>query len=75
MSFRLWYDSDAIQLVPVPAGTPRLREEDPFVAACSTEVNTVGVDRVSLHVTFRLSVCTVEFEAAPGSPERAGTST
>lgn len=74
ISFRLWYGSDAIQLVPVPGGTPRTREEDPFVAACSTEVSTVGVARVSLHVTFRVSACTVEVEA-PGSTEPAGTST
>lgn len=75
ISFRLWYGSDLIDLVPVPSGTPRTCEEDPFVAACSTEVNTVGVARVSLHVAFRVSACTVEIEAAPSSTERAGTST
>jgi hypothetical protein len=64
LSFRLWYGSDAIQLVPVPGGTPRTREEDPFVAACSTEIDTTTIAAVTLHVAFAGSACTVEIEAA-----------
>jgi hypothetical protein len=60
ISFRLWYGSDAIQLVPVPGGTPRTREEDPFVPACSAYVDTTGVASVTLHVAFEGSACTVE---------------
>jgi hypothetical protein len=60
ISFRLWYGSDAIQLVPVPGGTPREREEDPFIAACSTHIETEGVTRVELHVAFQGSACTIE---------------
>lgn len=64
ISFRLWYGSDAIQLVPVPGGTPRTREEDPFTAACSTTINTAGVSSVALHVAFKGRTCTVDAEIA-----------
>jgi hypothetical protein len=47
-------------LVPVPGGTPRTREEDPFVPACSAYVDTTGVASVTLHVAFEGSACTVE---------------
>ena len=60
ISFRLWYGSDAIQVVPVAGGTPRMREEDPFIAACSTRVDTAGVASVTLHVAFDVSACTVQ---------------
>lgn len=60
MSFCRWYGSDAIQLVPVPGGTPRTREEDPFVAACSTKVDTTGLASVTVHVAFDEAACTVE---------------
>ncbi|MBI2780969.1 MAG: hypothetical protein HYX55_04115 [Chloroflexi bacterium] len=60
VSFRLWYGSDAIELVPVPGGTPRTREEDPFVAACSTHVDTAGAATVTLRVAFQGNACTVE---------------
>jgi hypothetical protein len=71
ISFRLWYGSDAIQLVDVPGGTPRLREEDPFTAACSTLVDTTGVASVTLHVAFDVGACSVESvveTAEPGGP-------
>lgn len=60
ISFRLWYGSDAIQLVPVPSGTPRTREEDPFTPACGATVDTTGVSKVTMHVTFDGMACTVE---------------
>jgi hypothetical protein len=60
ISFRLWYGSDAIQLVPVPGGTPRTREEDPFTASCSTQFDTAGYTTVALHVAFNGNACTVE---------------
>ena len=59
VSFRLWYGSDAIQLEPVPGGTPRYAEEDPFLAACSTTVDTAALTAVSLHVAFEGTACTV----------------
>jgi hypothetical protein len=62
VSFRLWYGSDDIQLVPVPGGTPRAREEDPFTPACSTQLKTAGVQRLTIHVAFEGSACTVESE-------------
>jgi hypothetical protein len=64
ISFRLWYGSDAIQLVPVPGGTPRTREEDPFTAACSTTFDTAGVSSVTLHVEFKGRTCSVASEIA-----------
>lgn len=60
VSFRLWYGSDAIQLVPVPGGTPRTREEDPFTPACSATIDTTGVASAALHVAFQGRTCTVE---------------
>jgi hypothetical protein len=60
ISFRRWYGSDAIQLVPVPGGTPRTREQDPFNAACSVQVDTLGLSSVTLQVAFDGSSCTVE---------------
>jgi hypothetical protein len=60
ISFRLWYGSDSIQYgEPVPGGTPRYVEEDPFKAACSTLVDTSGVASITLHVAFDGSRCTV----------------
>ncbi len=59
ISFRLWYGSDAISFKPVPGGTPRYAEEDPFTAACSTHFDTAGVASVTLHVVFHGSDCTV----------------
>lgn len=67
ISFRLWYGSDAIQYEPVPGGTPRYAEEDPFVAACSTHVDTVGVTSLTLHVAFLGSACTVVTQVGGGS--------
>ena len=64
ISFRLWYGSDAIQLVPVPGGTPRYAEEDPFAAACSMHVDTSSVASVTLHVAFEGASCTVVTEPA-----------
>lgn len=60
ISFRRWYGSDAIQLVPVPGGTPRTREEDPFDAACSVQLDTAGVASVTVNVTFDGTACTIE---------------
>jgi hypothetical protein len=60
LSFRLWFGSDAIQLVAVPGGTPRAREEDPFTAACSTQVDTSGSASLTVKVAFQGSSCTVE---------------
>lgn len=60
ISFRRWFGSDAIQLVPVPGGTPRTREEDPFVAACSVQVATSGLASVTLQVAFNGASCTLE---------------
>ena len=60
ISFRRWFGSDAIQLVPVPGGTPRTREEDPFDAACSVQVDTSGLASVTLQVAFNGPSCTVE---------------
>ena len=60
ISFRRWYGSDAIQLVPVPGGTPRTREEDPFDAACSVQVDTSGLTSLTLEVAFNGSACTVK---------------
>ena len=61
ISFRLWYGSDAVQFgEPVPGGTPRLAEEDPFNAACSTQVDAADVTSVTLHVAFNGPNCTVE---------------
>ena len=70
ISFRLWYGSDSIQLVPVPGGTPRMQEEDPFRAACSTQVDTVGLANVTLSVAFNGSACKIEAVLVPvaGSP-------
>ena len=65
--FRLWYGSDAIQLVPVPGGTPRAREEDPFNAACSTHIDSTGAVSVTLHVAFQGTACTVVTQMSPGS--------
>ena len=47
---------------PVPGGTPRYVEEDPFTAACSTEVDTAVVASATLHVAFERSSCTVRME-------------
>ena len=60
ISFRLWYGSDAIQYEPVPGGTPRYAEEDPFTAACSTQVDTASSTSATLHVAFDGSACIVE---------------
>ena len=65
ISFRLWYGSDAVSLAPVPGGTPRFAEEDPFTAACSTKVETAGVTSVTIHVAFRGSACKVATSVAP----------
>jgi hypothetical protein len=62
ISFRLWYGSDAISLEPVPGGTPRNAEEDPFIAACSTVVDAAVVVSVTLHVAFDGGGCTVATE-------------
>jgi len=59
ISFRRWYGSDAIQLAPVPGGTPRTREEDPFDAACSVQVDTSGLASVTVQVAFNEAACTV----------------
>jgi hypothetical protein len=75
ISFRLWYGSDAIQLVPVPGGTPRAVEEDPFTAACSTHLDTAGLASVTLHVAFQASTCTVETLLRTETAEPAGTAT
>lgn len=75
ISFRLWYGSDAIQLVPVPGGTPREREEDPFTAACSTHIDTEGVARVDLHVAFLGSSCKIETLLDAGNAARSGDAT
>ena len=64
ISFRRWFGSDAIQLVPVPGGTPRTRDEDPFDAACSVQLDTSGVASVSLRVAFNGTSCTVEKASA-----------
>ena len=75
ISFRLWYGSDAIQLVPVPGGTPRAGEEDPFRAACSTHLDTAGVASVTLHVAFQGDACTVETLLGEGIVQPVGTPT
>lgn len=75
ISFRLWYGSDAIQLVPVPGGTPREREEDPFIAACSTRIDTDGVARVELRVAFRGHSCTIETLLDPPHSASSGDAT
>jgi hypothetical protein len=75
ISFRLWYGSDAIQLVPVPGGTPRMREEDPFTPACSVHVDTTGVASVTLNVAFDGSACTVEKQLEVGNGSSGGTPT
>lgn len=67
VSFRLWYGSDAIQLVPVPGGTPRYKEEDPFTPTCSTHLDTAGVPSVTLHAVFNGRTCTVETLLGAGS--------
>ena len=60
ISFRLWYGSDAPSLETVPGGTPRYADEDPFTAACSTNIDTVGLTSVTLHVAFDwVGSCTV----------------
>lgn len=64
ISFRLWNGSDAIRLEPVPGGTPRYAEEDPFTAACSTRFDTAGVAGLTLHVAFQGGACTVETQIA-----------
>ena len=66
ISFRLWYGSDAIQYAPVPSGTPRLTEEDPFNAACSTQIDTAGLVGVTLHVAFSGPNCTVVTQLSRG---------
>jgi hypothetical protein len=66
ISFRLWLGSDAISFEPVPGGTPRYAEEDPFTAACSTQVDTAGVASVTLHVAFQGPACTVVTEIDSG---------
>jgi hypothetical protein len=66
ISFRLWYGSDAISYEPVPGGTPRYAEEDPFTAACSTHLDTAGVASVTLHVAFLGSSCAVVSQIAGG---------
>jgi hypothetical protein len=68
ISFRRWYGSDAIQLVPVPGGTPREREEDPFDAACSLDVDTSTVASVTLHVAFNGQSCKIETQLETGAP-------
>jgi hypothetical protein len=75
ISFRLWYGSDAIQLVPVAGGTPRMREEDPFTEACSTQVDTTGLEKVTIRVAFDGNACTVETQLAAGSGASGGTPT
>ena len=67
ISFRLWYGSDSIQLKPVPGGTPRMVEEDPFKAACSTDVDTESVTSVTLHIAFQGAACTVVTRLGEGS--------
>ena len=64
ISFRLWHGSDAIQLVPVPGGTPRTREEE-FAAACSTNIETAGLAGVTLDVAFNGRACTVDARLDP----------
>jgi hypothetical protein len=64
ISFRLWYGSDAVSFAPVPGGTPRYAQEDPFTAACSTDVDTAGVASVNLHVAFQGPTCTVVTQIA-----------
>ena len=66
ISFRFWYGSDAIQLVPVPGGTPRYAEEDPFIAACSTHFDAAGLASVTMHVAFQGASCTVVSQVAGG---------
>jgi hypothetical protein len=75
ISFRLWYGSDAIQLVPVPGGTPRMREEDPFAPACSAQVDATGVASVTLRVAFDGNACTVEKQLEARSGTNGGTPT
>jgi len=66
ISFRLWYGSDAVSFKPVPGGTPRYAEEDPFTAACSTHFDTAEVASVTLHVAFQGPACTVATQIAGG---------
>jgi hypothetical protein len=65
LSFRLYYGSDAVSFNPVPGGTPRFSWEDPFTAACSTQVDTAGVTSVLVHVAFTGRACKVAVSIAP----------
>lgn len=66
ISFRRWYGSDMVSFEPVPGGTPRPTEEDPFTAGCSTRLDTSGVASIALHVAFRGSACTIATPIAGG---------
>lgn len=66
LSFRLYYGSDVASYHPVPGGTPRPAEEDPFIAACSTRLDTTGAARVTVHVAFKGRTCTVVTRAVRG---------
>jgi hypothetical protein len=59
LSFRLYYDSDAVSFNPVPGGTPRYAWEDPFTAACLTDVTVAGQPVVHVHVAFADAKCDV----------------
>lgn len=59
LSFRLYYGSDAISFNPVPGGTPRYAWEDPFKAACSTDVTVVPFDTADVKVAFTGAKCKV----------------
>ena len=59
LSFRLYLGSDVASYNPVPGGTPRYAEEDPFTAACSTHLDTAGVASVMIHLAFKGSACKV----------------
>lgn len=65
VSFRLWYGSDAVSYAPVPGGTPRYAEEDPFSAACSQRIDTTAVLAVALHVAFKGSACAITAAMTP----------
>jgi hypothetical protein len=66
ISFRRWYGSDAIQPVPVPGGTPRMREEDPFTPACSIQVDTNDLISVTIRVAFDGTACTIAQQVESG---------
>jgi hypothetical protein len=59
VSFRLYYGSDDVSMHPVPGGTPRNAEEDPFTAACSTDVTVTTLDTADVKVAFKGAACKV----------------